>query len=153
MLETPHVIIGAAIATKIPNPYISIPLALASHFILDKIPHWNPHFFTETQKLGKPSKSSTTIALVDEVSALLIGLFIASQFLPDYGHVITILLACLASVLPDQVKLPYFFLGVRNGLVDRWTKFERTLQVEVGPFWGITAQVITVLAGIFWMLN
>ena len=62
MLETPHVAVGAAIAVAIPNPYLAIPLALASHMILDHTPHWNPHFYTETKKFGKPTQKSTVFA-------------------------------------------------------------------------------------------
>ena len=47
MLETPHVAVGAAIAASIPNPLIAIPLAFASHFALELVPHWNPHLNTE----------------------------------------------------------------------------------------------------------
>ena len=53
MLETPHVIVGAAIAYKVVNPALALPLALGSHFILDITPHWNPHLSTETKKFGK----------------------------------------------------------------------------------------------------
>lgn len=51
MLETPHVLIGAAIATKVGNPFLAIPLAFASHFVLETVPHWNPHLNTETKKI------------------------------------------------------------------------------------------------------
>jgi hypothetical protein len=53
VLETPHVVVGAAIATKVANPALAIPLAFASHFVLEKIPHWNPHLNTELKKFGR----------------------------------------------------------------------------------------------------
>ena len=39
MLYTPHFLVGAAIANLVPNPVIGLPLSLASHFVLDVIPH------------------------------------------------------------------------------------------------------------------
>ncbi|MBI2611116.1 hypothetical protein HYW54_00010 [Candidatus Gottesmanbacteria bacterium] len=39
MLYTPHFLTGAAILKLIPNPYIGLPLALVSHFLLDLTPH------------------------------------------------------------------------------------------------------------------
>src|SRR5262245_29781011 len=41
MLSTPHLLVGAAIVKVIPDPAISLPLAFASHFVLDSIPHWD----------------------------------------------------------------------------------------------------------------
>lgn len=39
MLYTPHFLTGAAIVKTIPNPLISLPLALLSHILLDLTPH------------------------------------------------------------------------------------------------------------------
>lgn len=39
MLYTPHFLAGAAIVKLVPNPYIGIPLAFLSHFVLDLTPH------------------------------------------------------------------------------------------------------------------
>lgn len=150
MLETPHVALGAAIAVAIPNPYVSIPLAFASHFVLDMVPHWNPHFYTETQIHGKPTKLSTLIAVTDEIVAITLTLFIASYFLPNYEKSILIMICAFASVLSDQIKFPYFFFKM-NGLIKRWVLWERKIQVEVGPFWGILTQVAVIYASLLWM--
>ncbi len=151
MLETPHVIVGAAIATKVGNPALAIPLAFASHFILDRIPHWNPHFYTETQKFGMPTKKSTTIAVGDEVLAIGTSLFIASMALPNYGQAFVILASCFAAVLPDQIKFPYFFLKNRGGFLERWTTFERSNQANAPLIPGVLTQVLTMGAALLWM--
>jgi hypothetical protein len=41
MLSIAHGSTGALIASKIPNPFISFPIILASHFLEDRIPHWD----------------------------------------------------------------------------------------------------------------
>ena len=41
MTATGHAIIGTVIAAKVGNPALAIPLAIASHFIADAIPHWD----------------------------------------------------------------------------------------------------------------
>lgn len=41
MLSVSHVATGALIATKVTNPFLSIPLILASHYLEDWIPHWD----------------------------------------------------------------------------------------------------------------
>jgi len=40
MLLAPHILVGAAVAISIPNPLLGLLLAFLSHFILDRIPHW-----------------------------------------------------------------------------------------------------------------
>ncbi len=151
MLETPHVILGAAIATKIPNPFISIPLALASHFVLDKVPHWNPHLYTETQKLGHPSRVSTAIALTDIGLSLVAGFYFAGRFAPDYQRSAVVLACCLAAVLPDVVKYPYYYFKARFDILTKWVKFERSLQVDTTFYPGVLTQLLTILASIWWI--
>ncbi|HTK03413.1 MAG TPA: hypothetical protein VL401_01430 [Alphaproteobacteria bacterium] len=148
MLETPHVAVGAAIAVAIPNPFIAIPLAFASHFVLDMVPHWNPHSYTEVQKFGKISVNTKIIALVDVGLALTTGFFIASHA-SSQGHFITILLASFASVLPDVSKAPFFLLGVRKGILKKWVDFERSLQVETGFWPGMIVQIIIILLALY----
>ncbi|HKB88606.1 MAG TPA: hypothetical protein VKC53_03060 [Patescibacteria group bacterium] len=153
MLETPHVAVGAAIATKIPNPLIAIPLAFLSHFVLEKVPHWNPHIVTETKKYGAPTQKSITIIALDVALALGTGSLIAWQALPNRGHAITIMLASFASVLPDLIESPYFFLNMRSKFLKSWITFQKSLQNDTTPLWGLLTQVITIAAAILWLKN
>ncbi len=153
MLETPHVAIGAAIATKIPNPLIAIPLAFVSHFVMEKVPHWNPHLVTETKKYGAPTQKSIVIIIIDVTMALALGSFIAWRALPDQKHAATIMLASFASVLPDLIESPYFFLKWRNDFLKKWLAFQKSLQVDTTPFWGLLTQVVTIAAVFLWLRN
>lgn len=151
MLETPHVTVGAAIASKIPNPIISIPLSFASHFILEKIPHWNPHLNTETEKYGKPTKKSTIIALIDVGISLLLGSFIAYKALPNYFQALNILLCSLVASLPDIVEAPYFFLGVRDKTLKKWIDWQKSIQVDTYFIPGFLTQLLTIAASLYWI--
>lgn len=153
MLETPHVIVGAAIATKVANPALALPLALGSHFLLEKIPHWNPHLNTETEKFGRPTKKSTKITILDTFIALASGLFIASKVLPDTAHAVTILAACFVAALPDIVEGPHFFLGYRNEIIKRWIKFQKAIQIDTSIIPGLITQVLVVSAAFWWILR
>ncbi len=153
MLETPHVIVGAAIATKVANPALALPLAFGSHFLLEKVPHWNPHLNTETEKYGKPTKKSTYIVIADTIASLTAGFFIASQVLPNTAHAITILAACFVAALPDIVEGPYFFLGLRSEIIKRWIKFQKSIQVDTPIIPGLLTQLITVIAAFWWILG
>lgn len=151
MLETPHVFVGVAIATAIPNPLIAIPLSFASHFVLEMIPHWNPHLNTETEKFGSPTKKTTAITAVDATIALVSGSFFAYKALPDVSQTITILACSFAAVLPDVMEGPYFFLHKKSNWIKKWIHFQKSLQSDTGPIFGMLTQIVTILAVIFWL--
>lgn len=153
MLETPHVVVAIAIARKFPNPWVAIPLSFASHFVLDKIPHWNPHTYTETVKNGGPSKTTITIAAVDALLSLAIGLGAAYSSLPNRALALTIVASCFASVFPDVSKYPFFlFKNLRRGTYKKWVDYERSMQTQVNSaFWGILTQVGIMAASVWWL--
>ena len=154
MLQTPHVVIGTAIAIKVGNPYLAIPLALASHFVLDRVPHWNPHTYTEAMKYGIPKRETILLTIIDICTALGLGLWIASFFLPDYGRVTVILLAAFASVLPDIAKYPFFlFKKARKGLYKKYVEWERSMQTDVSFYPGVFTQLTIIVAGLWWILS
>ena len=99
MLQTPHVVVGTAIAIKVGRPELAIPLAFLSHFVLDRVPHWNPHTYTEAIKYGIPKRKTLLLTAVDIGTAFFLGLWIDTTFLPDYRQILFILLAAFASVL------------------------------------------------------
>jgi hypothetical protein len=145
MLELPHAIVGATIATKVGNPFLALPLAFLAHFLLDILPHWNPHIFTEMQTTGKVSKKSVTIIIVDAVLALFIGSFMAFQFWPDTNRVIIILLGAFMGVVPDLIEAPYFFFHSKNKLLLKLIHFQGALQWKTAPFVGILTQIVALL--------
>lgn len=149
VLETPHVIIAATIATKIKNPLLSLPLALASHFVFEMIPHWNPHINTEKRKFGKISKKSTVIIMSDSLMSLAVGSVLAFRLLPDTSHTVSVLLACFTGVLPDLIEAPYYFLNSTNSfIVNKWIPFKKSIQSDTGPFWGVITQVAVSLVAL-----
>jgi len=152
MLESPHVAVGAAIATKIPNPLISIPLAFMSHFVLERVPHWNPHLNTELKKHGKITKKSTYIVVADATVALAIGFFFASRAMPDGSHALTILATSMASVLPDVIEGPYFFFKAKSDFIKKWVKFQKSIQFDSRPLPGLLTQAVTVAIAFFWAI-
>jgi len=153
VLETPHALVGAAIVTKIPNPLISLPLAFASHFVLDMVPHWNPHLNTELQKYGHVTKRSTIIVAADVLISLALGSFIALNFSTDPTHMNTIFLGAFAGVLPDVVEGPYFFLSWKNEFVKKWLMFQKSIQVDTTMVPGLATQIVTVVAVFWWIAS
>lgn len=142
MLETPHAALGMAIAVTIPNPLISIPLAFASHFVLDMVPHWNPHINTEMKKFGKLTKPTLYIIGLDLVCAVLLTIFVARN--NPYVYI-----ASFMSVLPDIAEGPYFLFGWRNKYLDIVLRFQRSIQANANIFWGLLTQIIVLILSIF----
>ena len=151
MLETPHVLIAAAIATKVPNPLLAIPLCLASHFVLDILPHWNPHINRELKKYGKPRKESVRLITVDSFVALFGGIFLATR-VHNPSHTILILVCCLISVLPDVVEAPYYFLGKKTTIIEKWITWQKSIQNDIDPLPGLLSQLAIILMSLVWIL-
>lgn len=152
MLETPHVAAGAAIATKVGNPLLALPLALASHFLLDTVPHWNPHLNKELKSLGKVSKSSTILVTIDSFSAIGVGLLFASTA-PDMTKAITILAGAFLGVLPDVVEAPYYFLGQRNAAIEKFIKWQKSIQWDTNPIFGFATQILVIALSCWWVFG
>lgn len=145
MLESPHVAVAAVIAYKIPNPVVAIPLALASHFLLELVPHWNPHLNTEIKKFGKVSKFSTNVVIVDVLLAIVIGFFVAGKVIPDYSHFAVIIFSSFFGVLPDVIEGPYYFLGIKSNFIEKfWIPLQKSIQNDTSMVPGLITQLVTI---------
>ncbi len=149
MLELPHAIVGAAIATAIPDPRISLPLAFASHFITEYIPHWNPHLFTELKTLGRVSRRSLIIVTIDASLALILGTWIALRS----PQPLIVLAACFLAVLPDVMEIPYFFFHWHPKFEEKLVMWQRSHQLNVAPVWGILCQLIVIIVSLYFTLS
>ena len=154
MVELPHTIVGAAIAYKIGNPALSLPLAFASHFLIDGlIPHWNPHLNGEKKLHGKITAKTTTFVLIDTLISLGVGLFLASRALPDVGGFVVIVLGCFLAVLPDVIEGPYFFFNLSHPLLEKFMGWHTSIQKD-SPFWpGVITQVVLVVGALWWFFS
>ncbi len=138
MTATAHSLIGAAIVTKIPDPAISLPLAFLSHFVMDKIPHWDI--------MTNHPKSPKRIVIESAIDVLL-G-FVLSILI--FGFNPLILCAAFLAQLPDWLEIPYTIFGKRffftdlNYKIQKWVHdfwFDSRLPAP----WGIVTQVIVVI--------
>lgn len=145
MLELPHVTVGVAIATAIPNPFIAVPLALASHFITDYVPHWNPHIHTEKKIHGHIKSTTLAFLALDAGAALIFGSWVAVHALPNTMQSTNILLCSFASVAPDVVEIPYYFTHIKLRAIEKLLSFQRAHQWNVPIVWGLLSQVLVIL--------
>lgn len=153
MLELPHVVVGAAIAAKIGNPALALPLALASHFALDILPHWNPHLNSELKIHGRVTGRSTAFVAIDGIGSLVAGFAIASTVLPNVNHFVIVILGAFLAVLPDVIEAPHFFLGWHHNLILKLLRFQKSIQTDA-PIWlGLPTQAMIVAAALWWLFN
>lgn len=151
MLLTPHAAMGAAIAKKINNPLLSLPLAFLTHFLADAIiPHWNPHIYTELKKNQKISRKSFYFIVADSFFSLLLTLYLSATPLPNTHQASLIFLGATAAILPDSFEIPYYFLGSKNKWLLKYVGLHHRFQIDVSFLPGIAAQII--LIGLCWSL-
>ena len=153
MLETPHAIVAASIAVKIGNPYLAIPLSFISHFVLDEVPHWNPHITSKTGDVKVIDPKSFKLILADSILALVSGIYIAASVLPDTRKALLILVCCFVAVLPDLVEAPYIFLNYKKEWIHKWLFFQKKHQFNTNIVWGLITQVLTIAAAIWWIIQ
>lgn len=107
MLATVHALVGASIATKIPDPALGASLSLLSHFIMDSIPHWD--FGTNWRK--RPKAITGIISIADTAVAITL------PFLLFGSRVSTAYLAAVIvfSLIPDWMETPwYIFFATKD---------------------------------------
>lgn len=134
MLETPHALVGMAVVTLIPNPLISLPLVLISHFIVDMLPHWN----------WKPD--TRPLSLLGIILDLILLESIAVYLIVRSSQPIILAAGSFFAILPDLLEAPHIFLGFENKYLQKLLRFQKGLQNNVSVLPGIITQVL--LAGI-----
>lgn len=142
MLSIVHAATGALIATKIPNPYISAPLIIASHLLEDRVSHWD---FGQglTKKIKSKKAAFFQELLIDlPASILLVYLWFPASlginYLAFYGWFI--------GLLPDFIEFPYLFLKLKFWPIKDITKFHnKTHHSTPKKFRGLVPQIIILL--------
>ncbi len=153
MLEAPHVLVGIAIASKVGHPLLSIPLAFGSHFVLDMLPHWNPHLNTEMKTYGHVTKKTKLIIYGDLALSFGMTAFFCLTALPNLFHAVTIGLSAISAITPDLIEAPYFFLNKKTAFLEAWIKFQKSIQTDAEPILGIATQIIVMAASLMWIMS
>lgn len=134
MLLLTHTIAGAVIGEKINNPLFVIIIALASHFLLDWIPHWSydvPNKF-DPRELIK--------ILPDIIPTCLVYL----TFIFSYpGSWKMISLGVTFAILPDFLTLTHYIPGL-NKIFKPFNQWHGQLQVHDEKILGLLTQVVFI---------
>ena len=149
MTATAHALVSGAIARAVPNPYLAIPLAITSHFIMDAVPHWD--FGTSWRSRSKFATGA--FAIGETVLGITVAYFLFR------GKVQTPLLlsTIAAGELPDWLEAPWYIFfaskkkqgvstkaGFWEKLSYRIYKRENVVHSKADAPFGIITQVVTV---------
>ena len=152
MLLTPHTLVGIAIATLIPNPYISVPVALGSHFLGDLMPHWDFFTYTKREERGHGWKLLGVVA--DTVIGTAVGLSLTLYVLwvlKNPGLSLNIFLCGIAAVLPDILTGPSIYVSNPPKLFRLVHNLQSKMQNSAGPLLGNLTQTVVALVA-FWVI-
>ncbi len=144
MLITPHAVTGAAIGVRLKHPLKVIPVAMASHFLLDTIPHWQ-----ETLYPYRPHITTWIRVPIDLLLAVLGVAWIARRGKRHgRGLATAAVVGALAGTLPDLDALACANpLLLRNGFLKRYFSWHCGIQDETAHGWGLAPQIaVAVLA-------
>lgn len=151
MTLTAHSLIAAAIVSKVTNPIIGLPLVLASHFVFDKVPHWD----IMTNK-GKTHSQIGRDTFLD----IILGFISAGAifYLIPGTNPVYFFLAIFVSQLPDLFEAPYIFPQISNPVSTAVYNFQHYVHdiwfdARLDAPWGIVTQIIAVGVFLLWALT
>lgn len=136
MTATAHALIGASIAARISNPYIGIPLAIASHFIADLVPHWDA---------GTNHKKKSALRLKMEAAAdVLLGFALAFLIFRTVVNPNYLFIMIISAQLPDWLEAPSWMFGFKIPPFSWMDYLGHKLQTRMQLPWGLVTQVVIV---------
>ena len=142
MLIAPHAITGAAIGVRLKHPLKVIPVAMASHFLLDMVPHWQ-----ETIYPYHPHRATWVRIPIDLLLAILgVALIARHGRRRERGLATAAVVGALAGTLPDLDALACANpLLLKNDFLSRYFTWHCGIQDETPHGWGVVTQVAVSL--------
>jgi len=145
MLTTPHILVGGAIGKQVKSPYAALPLAFASHFMLDAVPHVD---VISLLGFGGPKSDLVTAAEVLVGAALLLILVRGQK------RMRWILRGAMAAIAMDAIVLVTLCFPVIGGWPGLshlcWLHgFIGQLNPNTGRLLGLATQAPAVILPIF----
>lgn len=140
MTATGHALVGALIATRVSNPLLAIPLAIASHILADLMPHWDAGTHRKKKTRRRLFWEALSDVLIGFILVFLFIIFFAKNTNPFY-----ILAIVLVSQGLDWVTAPYFFLHMKYPPFSWAYRLQTKINHPLDKPWGIITQIAFVL--------
>lgn len=137
MLVSPHAATGAAIGALFPQATAAVPLSVASHYLLDTVPHWQ-----ETLPPYTPTRATWVRIPLDLGLALGLAAWIARS---NPTRTKSVLLGALGAVAPDFDSAIVIIPRLRGtGIVTAYLRWHTSLQRETASLWGLVPQIALI---------
>ena len=141
MTATGHAIIGTVIAAKVGNPALAIPLAFASHFLADALPHWDTGYHR-----GNKTKNIFFIqSAIDVFVGFFVSFVLLQVFFPTTNLFYAFFMIIIAQ-LPDWLTAPYLFLNLKIPPFTWMYNLQKIFDTHLGMPWGVINQAIVLAA-------
>ena len=142
MLITPHVLLGAALTKRTGSLAWGIPLAFASHFILDAIPNWD---------VGLTSAGNIGIVITDGIIALLLLIYLSSSMQGRRREKTLLWAGGFFGILPDLLSQGGGIISIQ-----RWIPFENLhqgIQRSAHIGWSLPVQILLSTILVKWIYS
>lgn len=148
MTLTAHSLIAASIISKVSNPLLGLPLVLASHFVADKVPHWD--LMTSKNKTNRQIAVETSVDIILGFTVAALFWFLKPGIDPVYFF-----LAVFLSQLPDLLEAPHIFPRFNNPITELVYNFQHYIHdlwfdARKEAPWGIVTQIAVVGGFLLW---
>jgi len=143
MLTTPHATAGIALGSLLVNPLLVIPAAIASHFLLDMVPHWQ-----ETLAPYTPTRKTYIRAPLDICLAIILTV-VATHWQPD--HTAAIWLGAFFANAPDFDSIVVILPKLKRGMIRKFWDWHCAIQRETSSLWGILPQLTLMILCLFFV--
>lgn len=144
MTATGHAIIGTVIAAKIGNPALAIPIAFASHFLADALPHWD----TATNRHKKSKRRFFIESFIDVTLGFVLSWAIIAFLFPS-TNLLYAFMIIIVSESPDWLTAPYLFFKIEAQPFLAIYKLQKKFDTELDLPWGVINQAGVLIALIF----
>ena len=101
MILLPHMLVGAVLGAKIHSYFIILPVALALHFFLDCLPHWE----YEKKKLSRLFGAKFQLFIFKALLDLALGLAAVWWLFGGSLYLKYVIFSVFISILPDGLTL------------------------------------------------
>ena len=150
MIWTTHMIVGSAIAVRTGNPWLGFLGALASHYILDVIPH-REYPFDNISQAGTWQTGVLIRSIAKVGTDFLVGLIIITLLFHQDLYTFAVAMGGAAyGIIPDAATFWYYRFGIHNKFISACQNFHKWCNVwHYGktPMWiGVLTQVAAVAA-------
>ena len=142
MMSVAHAVTGAFIASQLPEPWLFVPLAFASHFVLDHVAH-----FDAGTNMKNPRRKMFVTLLAAAGDLLLAFILIALIWKQTPTHFSwQIWLGAFCGILPDVLESTELFFHRPLKILQPLYQFhEKVHRSTTNAFWGLLPQIILVI--------